>query len=318
MTHLIFIDGEAGTTGLKILERLYGRKELTLLHIPDKQRKDVKARAEALNSADISILCLPVDASKEAVSLIIEDRVRVIDTSVAFRTHPDWVFGFPELVAGQRKKISKAHRVTNPGCYSCAAISVLRPLIQSGLILKDDAVTINAISGYSGGGKKLIDTYENTAVKDDSSLAYYHYALNLEHKHTEEIRVHSGLVNRPLFVPSVGKYAQGMIVSIPLQLWALPSQPKIRDIYEALADYYAKEKFVVVENTERANEMRDNLTPVDLNNTNQLKIYVFGNEEHNQAVVVAVLDNLGKGASGQAVQCLNLMLGLEEETGLQG
>ena len=316
MTYSIFIDGESGTPGLKILERLHGRKELTLIQIPDKQRKNLRARAEALNTADLSILCLPDDASKEAISLIEGDKVRIIDTSVAFRTHPDWVFGFPEYGPGHRKNIINAQRVTNPGCYSCGAISILRPLVQSRIILKGDAVTINAVSGYTGGGKKLIAAFEDTAANDDGSLAYYHYALNLEHKHTEEIRVHSGLLKRPLFVPSVGRYSQGMVVSIPLQLWSLPSQPKIHEIRDVLADYYANEKFVVVESAERTSRVQHNLNPVSLNNTNQLKLYVFGNERHKQAVVVAVMDNLGKGASGQAVQCLNLMLGLKEEKGL--
>ena len=316
MTHSIFIDGESGTTGLKILERLNGRKELTLVQIPDKQRKDVKARTEALNSADISILCLPDDASKEAISLVEDNKVRIIDTSVAFRTHPDWVFGFPEYGPGHREKIINARRVTNPGCYSCGAISILRPLVETGIIFKGDAITINAVSGYTGGGKKLIATFEDTAANNDSSMAYYHYALNLEHKHTEEIRVHSGLLKRPLFVPSVGRYSQGMVVSIPLQLWSLSSQPKLYEIRDALADYYANENFVVVESAEQATKLQHNLNPVALNNTNQLKLYVFGNERHNQAVVVAVMDNLGKGASGQAVQCLNLMLGVPEEAGL--
>ena len=316
MTHSIFIDGESGTTGLKIFERLRGRKDLTLIQIPDNQRKNVEARAEALNSADISILCLPEEASKEAISLIDGNNAKIIDTSVAFRTNPDWVFGFPEYGPGHREKIINAQRVSNPGCYACGAISILRPLVRSGIILPSHAVTINAVSGYSGGGKKLIATYEDTEGNDERNMAYYHYALNLEHKHTEEIRMHSGLVNRPLFVPSVGRYAQGMIVSIPLQLWSFPRQLKPDELYDVLSEYYANEKFVTVESAENAQKVLHNLNPMALNNTNQLKLYVFGNEKYNQAVIAAVMDNLGKGASGQAVQCLNLMLGLQEEVGL--
>ena len=220
MTHTVFIDGEAGTTGLKILERLKARNDLTVLHIADKHRKDVNARADALNSADISILCLPESASKEAVSLIEGDNVRVIDASIAYRTHPDWVFGFPEYGPGQREKITKAKRVTNPGCYSCGAIAILYPLVKSGLIEKDDPITINAVSGYTGGGNKLIAAFEDKVTPEKGNVTFYHYALSLEHKHTEEIRYHSGLNKRPIFVPSVGRFAQGMIVSVPLQLWA--------------------------------------------------------------------------------------------------
>ena len=316
MTYSIFIDGESGTTGLKILERLSGRKDLALIQIPHNQRKNVEARAEALNSADISVQCLPEDASKEVISLIDGNKARIIDTSVAFRTNPNWVFGFPEYGPGHREKIINAERVSNPGCYACGAISILRPLVQSGIILSSHAATINAVSGYSGGGKKLIAAYEGTEAKDESNMAYYHYALDLEHKHTEEIRMHSGLLNRPLFVPSVGRYSQGMIVSIPLQLWSFPGQPKPYEIHDALSDYYANEKFVTVQSAENTQRVLQKLNPEALNNTNQLKIYVLGNDKHNQAVIVAVMDNLGKGASGQAVQCLNLMLGLQEEVGL--
>ena len=316
MTHTIFIDGEAGTTGLKIRERLQTRNELKVLHIADKNRKDIKTRTDALNSADISILCLPEAASIEAISLIESDNVRVIDASVAHRTHPDWVFGFPEFGPGQKEKIFNANRVSNPGCYACGAIAILYPLVQSGLIQKDDPVTINAVSGYTGGGNKLITEFEKPILANDSNVTFYHYALNLEHKHTEEIRVHSGLAKQPIFVPSVGSFAQGMIVSVPLQLWALSQKPTISDLYSALEDHYSEQKFVSVQSSKRNVEIWNKLDPEALNNTNQLKLYIFGNERRDQAVVTAVLDNLGKGASGQAVQCLNIMLGIKEETGL--
>ena len=317
MIHTVFIDGEAGTTGLKIRERLQGRDEIKVIELSKKNRKIIEARAEALNSVDVAILCLPEEVSKEAVSLIENCNVRVIDASVAYRTHSDWVYGFPEYERGHREKIINANRVSNPGCYACGAISILHPLIKSGLILKDDPVTINAVSGYTGGGKKLISEFQNTNLASNGNKAFYHYALNLEHKHTEEIRQHSGLTRRPIFVPSVGRFAQGMIVSVPLQLWALSGKPKPGDIYNVLSDYYAGQRFVVVVDKENTTKRFDNLDPEALNNTNQLKLYVFENEGHEQAVVVAVLDNLGKGASGQAVQCLNLMLGLNEEKGLQ-
>ena len=316
MTHTVFIDGEAGTTGLKIRERLHGREELHLIHLPDKKRKLTAARAEALNSADISVLCLPEDASRDAISLIEAHDARVIDTSMAYRTHPDWVFGFPEYGSEQRDKITTAKRVTNPGCYSCGAISILKPLVSLGLIPEHYPVTINAVSGYTGGGKKLISDFEKETSADKFGTAFYHYSLNLNHKHTDEIRVHSGLTHQPLFVPSVGRFAQGMIVSVPLQLWALPVEPKPDDIYKGLADYYTGQRFVVVESQENTAKTINNLDPEALNSTNQLKLYVFGNETHRQALVAAVFDNLGKGASGQAVQCLNLMLGLKEDTGL--
>ena len=316
MTHTVFIDGEAGTTGLKILERLKARNDLTVLHIADKHRKDVNARADALNSADISILCLPESASKEAVSLIEGDNVRVIDASIAYRTHPDWVFGFPEYGPGQREKITKAKRVTNPGCYSCGAIAILYPLVKSGLIEKDDPITINAVSGYTGGGNKLIAAFEDKVTPEKGNVTFYHYALSLEHKHTEEIRYHSGLNKRPIFVPSVGRFAQGMIVSVPLQLWALGQNPTHSDLHSVLSDHYNNQSFVIVECIGRNKMIWNELNPEALNNTNLLKLFVFGNEKSNQAVLTAVLDNLGKGASGQAVQCLNLMLGLKEETGL--
>ena len=316
MTHTVFIDGEAGTTGLQILERLKGRSEIELIHLGDDRRKDTAARADALNAADVSILCLPDDASREAVSLIESDTARVIDASIAYRTDPDWVFGFPERVPGQREEIAAASRVTNPGCYACGSIAILYPLVSNGLLPADHPATINAVSGYSGGGKKLIAAFEDGEADNKTDSHFYLYGLRLEHKHTEEIRVHSGLDNRPLFVPSVGRFAQGMIVSVPLQLWALPGAPTPADIHAALADHYAGLRFVTVESLAESDSLASHLDPEALNGTNQMKLHVFPNETRQQAVVTAVLDNLGKGASGQAVQCLNLILGMEEGTGL--
>ena len=316
MTHTVFIDGEAGTTGLQILARLRGRPGIELIHLGDSRRKDTAARAGALNTADVSILCLPDDASIEAVSLIDTPTVRIIDASIAYRTDPDWVFGFPEWAPGQRDKIATATRVTNPGCYACGSIAILHPLVSAGLVPPNHATAINAVSGYTGGGKKLIAAFEGDQANNTTDSAFYLYGLGLEHKHTEEIRVHAGLNTRPLFVPSVGRFAQGMIVSVPLHLWALPGTPSVSDVHAVLTDHYASQRFVTVESRENADAHRSHLDPEGLNGTNHMALYVFGNEARQQVVVTAVLDNLGKGASGQAVQCLNLMLGFEEATGL--
>ena len=316
MTHTVFIDGEAGTTGLQILERLNGRPEIELIHLGDSQRKDTAARADALNTADVSILCLPDDASREAVSLVDTPAARIIDASIAYRTDPDWIFGFPEWAPGQRDKIAAATRVTNPGCYACGSIAILHPLVSAGLVPTNHATAINAVSGYSGGGKKLIAAFEDDQAKNTTNSAFYLYGLGLEHKHTEEIRVHAGLNTRPLFVPSVGRFAQGMIVSVPLHLWALPGAPSVSDVHAVLTDHYASQRFVTVESLENSDAHGSHLDPEGLNGTNHMSLCVFGNEARQQVVVTAVLDNLGKGASGQAVQCLNLMLGFEEETGL--
>ncbi|MAI11574.1 MAG: N-acetyl-gamma-glutamyl-phosphate reductase [Rhodospirillaceae bacterium TMED167] len=316
MTHTVFIDGEAGTTGLQILARLRGRPGIEIIHLGDSRRKDTAARAGALNTADVSILCLPDDASIEAVSLIDTPTVRIIDASIAYRTDPDWVFGFPEWAPGQRDKIAAATRVTNPGCYACGSIAILHPLVTAGLVPKDHATAINAVSGYSGGGKKLIAAFEDDQADNKTDKNFYVYGLDLEHKHIEEIRYHAGLDTRPLFVPSVGRFAQGMIVSVPLHLWALPGTPSVSDVHAALSDHYAGQQFVTVESLENTSANAAHLDPEGLNGTNQMSLYVFGNDVRRQVVVSAVLDNLGKGASGQAVQSLNLMLGIEEATGL--
>ena len=316
MTHTVFIDGEAGTTGLQIVERLNGRPEIQLIHLGDSQRKDTAARADALNTADVSILCLPDDASREAVSLVDTPAARIIDASIAYRTDPDWIFGFPEWAPGQRDKIAAATRVTNPGCYACGSVAILHPLVSAGLVPTNHATAINAVSGYSGGGKKLIAAFEDDQAKNTTNSAFYLYGLGLEHKHTEEIRVHAGLKTRPLFVPSVGRFAQGMIVSVPLHLWALPGAPSVSDVHAVLTDHYASQRFVTVE---RSGKLGCPCVPFGSRRPQRHQSHVVvrvRNEARQQVVVTAVLDNLGKGASGQAVQCLNLMLGFEEETGL--
>jgi N-acetyl-gamma-glutamyl-phosphate reductase len=315
MTATIFIDGEAGTTGLRIRERLAQRGDIALLHLADADRKDPGARADALNAADVSILCLPDDAARDAVAMIGNNDARVIDASTAHRTAPGWTYGFPELDGAQTGRIAGAGRVANPGCYAVGAVSILHPLIAAGLLEADFPATINAVSGYTGGGRSMIDSYENPDAKNPVSSTFRLYALGLEHKHVEEMRVHSALTHRPLFVPSVGNYAQGMIVSVPLQLWALPGTPTPAKLHAALADYYAGRRFVSVAPLEETASLAY-LDPEDVNDTNRMRIYVFGNEQRGQTMIAALLDNLGKGASGQAVQNLNIMLGVDEGEGL--
>lgn len=311
----IFIDGEVGTTGLQILDQLQGRKEFDLLHLEDDRRKEISARAKMLNAADVCILCLPEGASREAVNLIQNDATRVIDASIAFRTDPDWDYGFPEYKSDQSEIITKSRRVSNPGCYACASISMIYPLVSAGILPSNFPVSINAISGYSGGGKTLIAAFEDLNSDEKIDSTFYLYGLGLSHKHTPEIQKWSGLDNAPLFVPSVGRFAQGMLVSVPLQLWQLKNKVIPTDIQDVLAEHYSGQPFVNVQNLSDAAQL-DNIDPEGLNGSNMLNIYVFANERNEQAVVCAQLDNLGKGASGQAIQNLNLMSGLDPTTGL--
>ena len=314
MTASIFIDGEAGTTGLQIKSRLEGRADIRLIHLDEATRKDARARKDAIASADVTILCLPDDAARDAAKMAKGTKARVIDASTAHRIDPDWVYGFPELGPGQREKIAAAPRVTNPGCYACSAVALLRPLVAAGIMPTDFPVTVNAISGYSGGGRKMIESYENRSAPDYTESPFRVYALGLEHKHTPEIERHSGLTARPLFVPSVGRFSQGMIVQVPLHLRQLPGAPLPADLHTALAAHYRDAAFVSV--APMTDQPPANLEAEALNGTNDLKLYVFGNAGRGHAVLMAASDNLGKGASGQAVQNLNLMLGLPETTGL--
>ena len=241
MTAKVFIDGEAGTTGLQIQQRLSARRDIELLHLSDTDRKDPARRAEMLNAADVSILCLPDDAAREAVAMVKNPSARIIDASTAHRTAEGWTYGFPEYAPGRPAEIAAASRVTNPGCYALGAVSMLHPLVEAGLLPPDHPVTINAVSGYSGGGRKLIAAFEDPDAPDATDADFYLYGLDLEHKHVPEIHKHGSLTHRPLFVPSVGSFAQGMIVSLPLQLWALPGKPKPDEVHEALATHYADE-----------------------------------------------------------------------------
>ena len=316
MANRVFIDGEAGTTGLQIRSRLEHRGDIQLLAIDPARRKDPAARAEMLNNADAVILCLPDDAAREAVALIENPSVKVIDASSAHRTQPGWVFGFPEMDGFQRRAIVGATRISNPGCYPTGFIALVRPLVNAGLLPADWPVTVNAISGYSGGGKSMIAEFEDQSAPNYTKVPYRIYAMGLEHKHVDEMRVHTGLKHRPLFAPSVGRYAQGMLVEVPLQLWALPGGPSPQKLHAALADAYAGQRFVEVASLDRAASLKT-LDPEGLNGTNRIRLYVFGNEAKEQARLVALYDNLGKGASGAAVQNLNLLLGLDEASGLQ-
>ena len=317
ITAKVFIDGEAGTTGLQIAQRLSGRSDVALLRLDESERKDAGRRAAMLNGADLSILCLPDGAAREAVAMFKGDAGRVIDASTAHRTQPGWTYGFPEFDAGRGAEIAAAKRVANPGCYALGAVSMLHPLVHAGLISADHAATLNAVSGYSGGGKKLIAAFEDTSAPDHTDSNYYLYGLELKHKHTEEIRVHGGLTHRPLFVPSVGRFAQGMIVSLPLQLWALPGAPAAGQIHAALADHYAGKWAVSVAPLADSGALADHFDAEARRGTDRLTLHVFANDGYAQAVVCAVLDNLGKGAAGQAVQNMNLMLGLPETAGLE-
>ncbi|HKT54184.1 MAG TPA: N-acetyl-gamma-glutamyl-phosphate reductase [Caulobacteraceae bacterium] len=315
MTFKVFIDGEAGTTGLTIRERLSSRRDITLVSIAPERRKDAAARADLLNSVDAAILCLPDEAAREAVALIENAKVKVIDASTAHRVAPGWVFGFPESEPDQRTQIAAATRVSNPGCWSTGAIALLRPLVRAGIVPADWPVSICGVSGYSGGGKSMIAEFEDASAADYTTAPYRIYATSLEHKHVPEMQARIGLAHPPLFEPAVGRYPQGMIVEIPLALWALPGRPAVADVQAALEKAYAGETFVEVASAAEAAGIKT-LDPEGLNGTNRLRLHVFSNASKGQARLVALLDNLGKGAGGAAVQNLNLMLGLPEGAGL--
>ncbi len=314
MTTTVFIDGEAGTTGLQIHERLAARADISLISLDKETRKDTNSRREALNDADVAILCLPDDAAREAVSLVTSNTA-IIDASTAHRATDDWVYGFPEYERGFRESVRTSRRISNPGCYAITSVALLHPLIARGLLPEDYPVSINAVSGYSGGGKSLIAAFEDPDASNHTNSVVYSYALTLAHKHIPEITRWGGLSHPPIFVPAVGRYRQGMLVQVPLALWNLPGSPKAVDLHAALAHHYDGEMFVSVAPFAET-ETAVKLDPEALNGTNELRLFVLHNEETQQAVLVGLIDNLGKGASGQAVQTLNLLMGADEGEGL--
>lgn len=311
MTTKVFIDGEAGTTGLQIRERLAPRRDLALLSIDPADRKNADARRRLLNDADIAILCLPDDAAREAVGLIDTD-TRVIDASTAHRTAPGWTYGFAEMAPGQPAAVAGADRVTNPGCYPQGLIALMRPLVEAGMVPTDFAASYNAVSGYSGGGRQMIEAYE---APDANVAAFLPYGLTLAHKHLPEMTRYAGLAHAPVFQPAVAPYAQGMLGAVPMPLWALPGSVGAASLHAALADRYASCAFVSVAPLTRAERLAE-LDPQALNGTNAMRLYVFADAAGDQALLMAVYDNLGKGASGAAVQNLNLMIGADEAEGL--
>ena len=300
----VFIDGEAGTTGLGIRQRLEVVPEIGLRSLPAARRKDPSARQDMMAACDLVVLCLPDDAAREAAALagaLGADAPKLLDASTAHRVDPEWTYGFPEMAADQPGRIARSRKVANPGCYPTGAIGLLRPLVQAGLVPPDYPITIGAVSGYSGGGRSMIEAHDR-----EGGPAFELYSLSFEHKHVPEIERFAGLSRRPIFMPSVGHFRQGMLVSVPLYLDDLPGRPTGTDLREALRAFYEDSEFVTV----AVGSGDGKLEPEALNGTNRLDLYVWANEPRRHAMLVARLDNLGKGASGAAVQNLRLMLDL--------
>lgn len=301
----IFIDGEHGTTGLLIRELLRERADIDVVSIAPDKRKDTAERKRLLNCVDLAILCLPDDAARESVTMIENPEVRVIDASTAHRVLPDWTFGFPEMTAGQEQRIAQSRRVSNPGCWSTCFVALVRPLIDAGLLPADYPVTAWGVSGYSGGGRQMVEDFES----GENLSTVFTYGLKLEHKHLPEMQKYTGLSHPPLFTPAVGAYRQGMLVQVPLSLWSLPKSVTGRQIFDCLTAHYTGKPHVNV--AMFGGEPPAELNPEALNGTNQMDLFVFENAKNQQALLIARLDNLGKGAGRAALQNMGLMLGLQ-------
>ncbi len=311
MAQRVFIDGESGTTGLRIFSRLAGHPEVEMLRLDERHRKDADARREALNACDLAVLCLPDEAAVEAVGLIENERVRVLDASCAHRVAPGWTYGFPELTSGHAERIAGARFVSNPGCYATAGVALLRPLIEAGALAPSHPVVMHAVSGYSGGGKSLIAAFEDGCAPNAIGESFYEYGLSFEHKHVPEIRAHGLLEQPPLFVPSVGRFRQGMLVNLPLQLWSIAPELSGADLERIYREHYAGCELVRVRPLrELSGRSAERIDPDALVDTDYLDIHLYANPRTRQALAVAQLDNLGKGACGVALQNIELMLGV--------
>jgi len=305
----IFVDGQEGTTGLEILARLKKLPYIQVLRIDPKFRKSVEARKDLLNQADIAVLCLPDKAAKEAITLLENPDAKIIDASTCHRVSEGWTYGFPEYRKNHREIIRKSRFISNPGCYAIAAVSILYPLIEKEILPNDWPVSITGLSGYSGGGKSLIEKFEKT--RSSEKLNAYDYALNLSHKHLPEISKWTGLERKPTFLPCVGNFYRGMLVRIPIPLWALPRNFTEKDLFETYSSHYAGNQFLQIDTTRT-----DLIDPEELNGTNRLTLHILYDRDSNNSMIVAQLDNLGRGASGQVIQIINIISGNHEETGL--